>query len=116
MGYVTLAGVVVNNSILLVDFIKHEHAEGVAVATARAVFPTTSTPVAGLIPIPTETSLQAQILVPLVASLVPGLVAAYAVVIPVLPAVHATPADFASRRLNGAGPCAARSEMDEASP
>jgi hydrophobic/amphiphilic exporter-1 (mainly G- bacteria), HAE1 family len=99
LGYVALAGVVVNNSILLVDFIKHEHGQGeggVAGAASRAVrarframFLTTTTTVAGLIPILTETSLQAQILVPLVASLVFGLIAASLVVILVLPAVYA---------------------------
>ncbi|OIP86147.1 MAG: hypothetical protein AUK37_03405 [Rhodobacterales bacterium CG2_30_65_12] len=104
LGYVALAGVVVNNSILLVDFIKHEHgagAAGVAEAAAlavrarfRAMFLTTTTTVAGLIPILTETSLQAQILVPLVASLVFGLFAAIIVVILVLPAVYAILADL----------------------
>lgn len=103
LGYVALAGVVVNNSILLVEFIKHEHeaAGSVAIAASRAVrarframLLTTTTTLAGLIPILTETSLQAQILVPLVASLVFGLVAASLVVILVLPAVYAILDDF----------------------
>ena len=103
LGYVALAGVVVNNSILLVDFVKHEHTEegGVAKAAAqavrarfRAMFLTTSTTVVGLIPILIETSLQAQILVPLVASLVFGLIAASLVVILVLPAVYTILDDF----------------------
>ena len=104
LGYFALAGVVVNNSILLVDFTKREHREGAAgIADAasqavrarfRAMFLTTLTTVAGLIPILTETSLQAQILVPLVASLVFGLVAAVIVVILVLPAVYTILGDF----------------------
>ena len=109
LGYVALAGVVVNNSILLVDFIKHEHgsgsgtvakAAGLAVrARFRAMFLTTTTTVVGLIPILTETSLQAQILIPLVASLVFGLIAASLVVILVLPAVYAILADFGLARI-----------------
>ena len=98
LGFVALAGVVVNNSILLVDFIKHEHegAENVSQAAARAararfraIFLTTTTTTAGLLPILTETSLQAQILIPLVASLVFGLLSASLVVLFVLPAIYA---------------------------
>ena len=62
---------------------------------------TTTTTLAGLIPILTEASLQAQILVPLVASLVFGLVAASLVVILVLPAVYAILDDFALTTLSG---------------
>jgi multidrug efflux pump subunit AcrB len=98
LGFVALAGVVVNNSILLVDFVKHENAgaQSVAVAAARAararfraIFLTTSTTLAGLLPILTETSLQAQIVIPLVASLVFGLLAASLVVLFVLPGIYA---------------------------
>ena len=98
LGFVALAGVVVNNSILLVDFVKHEHveAEDVAHAAARAVrarfraiLLTTTTTVAGLLPILTETSLQAQILIPLVTSLVFGLLMASVVVLFVLPSIYA---------------------------
>ena len=62
---------------------------------------TTTTTLAGLIPILTETSLQAQILVPLVASLVFGLFAASLVVILVLPAVYAILDDFGLTTLSG---------------
>jgi len=98
LGFVALAGVVVNNSILLVDFVKHEHgdAETVAIAAARAararfraIFLTTTTTAAGLLPILTETSLQAQILIPLVASLVFGLLTASLIVLFALPAIYA---------------------------
>lgn len=117
LGYVALAGVVVNNSILLVEFVKHEHGEGNASVTEavsaavrarfRAMFLTTGTTVAGLIPILTETSIQAQILVPLVASLVFGLVAAMIVVILVLPPVYVILDDFGLTTL-------ARDKRDEA--
>jgi multidrug efflux pump subunit AcrB len=98
LGFVALAGVVVNNSILLVDFVKHEHADAQSVSIAaaraararfRAILLTTTTTAAGLLPILTETSLQAQILIPLVASLVFGLLTASLVVLFVLPAIYA---------------------------
>nr|WP_306264661.1 efflux RND transporter permease subunit [Pararhizobium sp. IMCC3301] len=98
LGYVALSGVVVNNSILLVDFVKREHGTSRTVAEAasraararfRAIFLTSLTTVAGLLPILVETSLQAQILIPLVASLVFGLLAAALIVLFVLPAIYA---------------------------
>jgi hydrophobic/amphiphilic exporter-1 (mainly G- bacteria), HAE1 family len=109
LGFVALAGVVVNNSILLVDFVKHEHAdaESVSIAAARAararfraIFLTTTTTTAGLLPILTETSLQAQILIPLVASLVFGLLAASLVVLFVLPAIYSILDDLGLSTLN----------------
>lgn len=98
LGFVALAGVVVNNSILLVDFVKREHGDAATVAIAaaraararfRAIFLTTTTTAAGLLPILTETSLQAQILIPLVASLVFGLLTASLIVLFALPAIYA---------------------------
>ncbi|MBV1903789.1 MAG: efflux RND transporter permease subunit [Marinosulfonomonas sp.] len=103
LGFVALAGVVVNNSILLVAFVKREHADAASVSVAaaqaararfRAIFLTTTTTTAGLLPILTETSLQAQILIPLVASLVFGLISASMVVLFVLPAIYAILDDF----------------------
>ena len=103
LGFVALAGVVVNNSILLVDFVKHEHGSSKTVAEAsakaararfRAIFLTSLTTVAGLLPILTETSLQAQILIPLVASLVFGLSASSVITLFVLPAFYAILDDF----------------------
>ncbi|PUB10918.1 efflux RND transporter permease subunit [Yoonia sediminilitoris] len=103
LGYVALAGVVINNSILLVDFIKNEHGAATTVAEAavtatqarfRAIFLTSLTTVAGLTPILLETSLQAQILIPLVASLVFGLFYAGIIVLFALPALYAILDDF----------------------
>jgi len=103
LGYVALAGVVINNSILLVDFIKNEHGAATTVAEAastaararfRAIFLTSLTTVAGLTPILLETSLQAQILIPLVASLVFGLLYAGIIVLFALPALYAILDDF----------------------
>ncbi len=98
LGFVALAGVVVNNSILLVDFVKSEHGAAKTVAKAaglaararfRAIFLTSSTTIVGLLPILTETSLQAQILIPLVTSLAFGLLFSGLMVLFALPAVYA---------------------------
>ena len=94
LGFVSLAGVVVNNSILLVNFIKDRHSEDPDVASAavhacrarfRAIFLTTVTTVVGLLPILSETSLQAQVLIPLVTSLAFGLMASTLLVLIVVP-------------------------------
>ncbi len=103
LGFVALAGVVVNNSILLVDFVKHEHGDAANVAEAaaraararfRAIFLTSLTTIVGLLPILLETSLQAQILIPLVTSLAFGLSASSLVVLFILPAIYAILDDF----------------------
>lgn len=85
VGFATLAGIVVNDNILLVAFVKEKLAEGVDVKTAgwsaakdrfRPIMITSLTTLAGLLPLLMETSTQAQILIPLVASLAFGLLTA----------------------------------------
>jgi multidrug efflux pump subunit AcrB len=85
IGLATLAGIVVNDNILLVGFIKERLREGIDVKTAawlaardrfRPIMITSLTTMAGLLPLLTETSTQAQILIPLVASLAFGLLTA----------------------------------------
>ncbi|MCK5895800.1 MAG: efflux RND transporter permease subunit [Cocleimonas sp.] len=98
IGFVAMAGVVVNDSILLVEFVKRHSAEGMALHQAagqavrdrfRAVFLTSVTTVAGMMPMLSETSLQAQILIPLVTSVVFGMLAATFLIMLVLPASYA---------------------------
>lgn len=85
VGFATLAGVVVNDNILLMAFIKEKIDEGASVADAaveaardrfRPIMLTSLTTVAGLLPLLMETSTQAQLLIPLVASLAFGLLTA----------------------------------------
>ena len=103
MGFVSLAGVVVNDSILIVTFIQLRLAEGddlvQAAKTAsrlrfRAVLLTSLTTIMGLLPLLTERSLQAQVLIPLATSLVFGLIASTILVLIVIPAVYAILGDF----------------------
>ncbi len=85
VGFATLAGVVVNDNILLVTFVKERLKEGAGVFEAtleaardrfRPIMITSLTTIAGLLPLLTETSTQAQLLIPLVASLAFGLLTA----------------------------------------
>ena len=103
MGFVALSGVVVNDSILLVLFLKDARARGVPVAEAaagasrdrfRAVMLTSGTTIAGLLPILLERSLQAQILKPLVISTAFGLTASTLLVLLALPCMYMILADF----------------------
>ncbi|MBL6933101.1 MAG: efflux RND transporter permease subunit [Rhodospirillales bacterium] len=103
IGFASLAGVVVNDSILLVHFIKIRRAQGQLPIDAakmasrerfRAVLLTSLTTIAGLLPLMMEQSLQAQVLVPLVTSLSFGLIASTALVIFVVPVLYSIFNDF----------------------
>ncbi|MFC2967525.1 efflux RND transporter permease subunit [Acidimangrovimonas pyrenivorans] len=98
VGLATLAGVVVNDSILLIAFIKERfNAGGEMIASAeeavrdrfRAIFLTSLTTVVGLGPLLFEQSTQAQFLRPIVASLAFGLSGATLLALFVTPAVFA---------------------------
>ena len=98
LGFAALAGVVVNDSILLVHQIKEHHAPGSTVAQVapratkarfRAILLTSLTTIAGLFPLLAETSLQAQVLIPLVTSLAFGLIASTVLDLFAVPAFYA---------------------------
>ncbi len=103
LGFAALSGVVVNDSILLVNQIKHHHSPGDTIADVapkaasarfRAILLTSLTTIAGLLPLLAETSLQAQVLIPLVTSLAFGLLASTFLVLFVVPAIYAILDDF----------------------
>ena len=103
VGFASLAGVVVNNSIVLVAFIKLHRRAGESAPDAarraarqrfRAVLLTSLTTVAGILPLLTETSVQAQVMKPLVVSLGFGLAAATFQVLFLVPALYAILDDF----------------------
>ena len=106
IGFVSLAGIVVNDSILLVEFVKRRSLEGMVLHDAagqavrdrfRAIFLTSITTIAGMLPLLTETSLQAQVLVPLVASVVFGMMSSTILLLLVLPAAYAILEDLGFR-------------------
>ena len=103
LGFISLAGIVVNDSILLVTFVEKRLAQGheleVAVVQAardrfRAILLTSVTTVAGLLPLLLETSLQAKVVIPLAISLAFGLSTATLLVIFVIPAFYMVLHDF----------------------
>lgn len=103
VGGASLAGIVVNNSILLVQFIKEHVARGMDVLQAagqasrdrfRAILLSATTTVAGILPLLAETSPQAQTLKPLVIAVAFGLATSTLLVLILLPALYAMLADF----------------------
>lgn len=82
-GLVALSGIVVNDSIVLVDFINRRIHEGLSLHDAiidagrrrcRPVLLTSLTTIGGMLPILLETSRQAQVLIPMATSLSFGLI------------------------------------------
>lgn len=103
LGFISLAGVVVNDSILLMLFIKAGVARGLSAPAAaqgasrsrfRAVLLTSATTVAGLVPLMFERSQQAQTLIPVATSIVFGMLASTMLILLVLPAMYAVLADL----------------------
>ena len=96
IGFTSLAGIVVNDSILLVEFLKLRVLDGMEIVEAakaasrdrfRAVLLTSVTTIAGLTPLLLEKSLQAQILIPLATSIIFGLLTTTLLVLLVVPAM-----------------------------
>ena len=96
-GLIALTGVVVNDSIVLVDFINHQIRSGVplnqALMTAgkrrfRPILLTSMTTIAGLFPMLLETSLQAQVLIPMAASLIFGLLTGTLLILILVPVFY----------------------------
>ncbi len=103
MGFASLAGVVVNDSILLVEFIKMRRQDGLSIPDAarqasrerfRAVLLTSLTTIAGLLPLLSEKSLQAKLLIPLAVSISFGLLASTVLVLIILPSFYTILGDF----------------------
>ncbi|MDA7746569.1 efflux RND transporter permease subunit [Psychromonas sp.] len=103
LGFISLAGIVVNDSILLVQYIRHHVDDGEDVYGAvvkasrdrfRAVFLTSLTTAAGLLPLLLETSLQAQVVKPIVISIVFGIFTSTLLVLFIIPSAYAILADF----------------------
>ncbi|PSU92893.1 acriflavin resistance protein [Photobacterium kishitanii] len=96
-GILALSGVVVNDSLVLVVFINRALAQGVPLYNAvteagcsrfRAIVLTSLTTFFGLAPILLETSLQAQIVIPMATSLAFGILFATVVTLVLVPALY----------------------------
>jgi multidrug efflux pump subunit AcrB len=95
-GLFGLAGIVVNNAIILVSFYNQQREKGLginealneaAVQRVRAVLLTSLTTIGGLLPLLFETSLQAQFLIPMATSIAFGLGLSTFLVLLVIPAL-----------------------------
>lgn len=94
IGIVALSGIVVNDSLILVEFYNHERERGVNVfdalisagrARLRPILLTTITTVLGLTPLILEQSFQAKFLIPMGISIAAGLLSATVLILLVLP-------------------------------
>ncbi len=97
IGAASLAGIVVNNSILLMQYINKFRLEGAETivsagkasrARTRPIFISTTTTIAGMVPLLLETSAQAASIIPLVISLVFGLSMSTSLVLLALPSLY----------------------------
>ena len=102
-GLVALAGVVVNDSIIMVDFINKAREEGMDIIQAvvnsgtqrfRAIILTSLTTAIGLMPIMTETSTQAQFVIPMAISIAFGIVFATVITLFLVPCLYVLQDDF----------------------
>ncbi len=104
-GMLALTGVVINDSLVLITRYNQEREDGQAVSSAlqragmgrfRAIFLTTATTVIGLLPLLTETSEQAQYLIPAAVSLAYGELFSTALMLLLVPALIAIAEDVKS--------------------
>ena len=107
-GIVALAGVVVNDSIIMVDFVNKSVSEGVKVTEAarnagvvrfRAILLTSLTTFFGLLPILLETSPMAQFVVPMAVSLGFGILFATLITLVLIPCLYVILDDLNLSRL-----------------
>ena len=96
-GIVALSGVVVNDSLIMIDLINRERRSGIELAQVlrdcatrrfRPIMLTTLTTFCGLLPIITEKSMQAQFLVPMAISLAFGVLFATCITLLLVPSLY----------------------------
>jgi multidrug efflux pump subunit AcrB len=103
-GIVALSGIVVNDSLILIDFINRAVRDGMPVDEAveasgkarfRPVILTSLTTIAGLMPLLLERSFQAQFLIPMAVSISFGLLVATGLTLLLVPALYLIIKDMA---------------------
>ncbi|RKY13372.1 MAG: AcrB/AcrD/AcrF family protein [Planctomycetota bacterium] len=96
-GIVALTGIVVNDSLIMIDLINRERAEGIALKQVirdsvtrrfRPILLTTLTTFCGLVPMMLEKSLQARFLIPMAVSLAFGVLFATIITLILVPALY----------------------------
>lgn len=106
-GIFAVVGVVVNDSLVMVDYVNRARDRGETLSAAvlhagqkrfRAIMLTSLTTFIGLIPIMSETSLQAQIVIPMAVSLAFGVLFATLVTLVLVPSIYIISDDLARHR------------------
>ncbi len=96
IGFIALAGIVVNDSLIFMEFFNERRRDGMSVREAgymtgqarfRAIMLTTITTVLGLLPMMMEQSFQAQFLIPMAITISFGLMSATVIILLVLPSL-----------------------------
>ncbi len=96
IGFVALSGIVVNDSLILVDFFNKKRRDGAKLREAliaagrerlRPIFLTTITTILGLMPLMLEQSFQAKFLIPMAISISFGLASATVLILVALPCI-----------------------------
>jgi len=109
-GIVALSGVVVNDSLIMIDLINRERGSGLeltqvlrhcATRRFRPIMLTTLTTFCGLLPMITERSLQARFLVPMAISLAFGVMFATCITLVLVPSLYMILEDLKSRIFTG---------------
>lgn len=107
LGIIALSGVVVNDSIILVNFVNKATEKGTPVIEAvvnggarrfRAILLTSLTTFFGLLPILLETSMQAQFLIPMATSLAFGIVFATVITLLLIPCLYVILEDLKGKK------------------
>ena len=107
IGIIALAGVVVNDSLILVDHVNKRVEQGIETTQAaiegggarfRAILLTSLTTFFGLVPILVETSTQAQMVVPMATSLAFGILFATVITLILVPCLYSILGDLGSKR------------------
>ena len=107
IGCISLAGVVVNDSLIMVDFVNRKTREGLDYAIAsieagaerfRAIVLTSLTTFFGLLPIMFESSTQAQMILPMAVSLGFGILFSTVITLVLVPALYNILADATNRK------------------
>lgn len=108
LGVIALSGVVVNDSLVLVDFVNRRRREGAdeheailraGAARFRPILLTSLTTFVGLVPVLLERSLQAQFLIPMATSLAFGVIFATLITLFLVPAMYLVLEDFHNLRI-----------------
>ena len=105
-GIVALSGVVVNDSLIMIDLINRERREGIAlqqilrdcaIRRFRPIMLTTLTTFCGLLPMIAEKSLQARFLIPMAISLAFGVMFATCITLLLVPSLYMILEDVKAR-------------------